>query len=77
MKINTLGKIISGDLRGWFVIIKEDLVITGGYYVIQSSNMNFKDIVYDNWFLSLHEVEQYLKSYEIEWVSGVSINEVQ
>ena len=60
-------------MKGWFIIIKDDLENTGGYLVILSEDNKFSKNGYDNWFLNLKEVEQYLldNKIEIEWFDDV------
>lgn len=69
MKINVIGKINSGVMTNWFIIIKDDLENTGGYLVIQSQNSDFEGKGYDNCFENLQEVEQYIeyKDLSIKW----------
>lgn len=69
IEINKFGKVISDKMKGWFIIIKDDLENTGGYLVILSEDNKFSKNGYDNWFLNLKEVEQYLldNEIEIEW----------
>ena len=73
IEINKFGKVISDKMKGWFIIIKDDLENTGGYLVILSEDNKFSKNGYDNWFLNLKEVEQYLldNKFEIEWFDDV------
>ena len=73
IEINKFGKVISDKMKGWFIIIKDDLENTGGYLVILSEDNKFSKNGYDNWFLNLKEVEQYLldNKIEIEWFDDV------
>ena len=73
IEINKFGKVISDKMKGWFIIIKDDLENTGGYLVILSEDNKFSKNGYDNWFLNLKEVEQYLldNEIEIEWFDDV------
>ena len=73
IEINKFGKVISDKMKGWFIIIRDDLENTGGYLVILSEDNKFSKNGYDNWFLNLKEVEQYLldNKFEIEWFDDV------
>ena len=69
MKINTIGRITSGSMQNWYIIIKDDSENTGGYLVIQSPNIDISSDGYDNWFEKIEEVVQYIQSnnIKIEW----------
>lgn len=71
-KINSKGKINSGELTGWYIWIVDDSESTGGYLVIQSPNIDFKGKGFDNWFASIDEVEQFFNhnKWEIEWLNN-------
>ena len=69
MKINVVGKITNGQMKGWYVIVKDDLINSGGYLVFYSPNEGFKGEGYDDWFETLSEAEQnfVFKNIFIEW----------
>jgi len=69
LKINTIGRITSGSMQNWYIIIKDDSENTGGYLVIQSPNIDISSDGYDNWFEKIEEVVQYIQSnnIKIEW----------
>ena len=51
MKIGVIGKIIEGNLCGWFVLIKEDFEESGGYLILISKDPNMSKYAegYDYW----------------------------
>lgn len=51
MKIGIIGKIIEGNLCGWFFIIKEDFEESGGYLILISKDSNISKYAegYDYW----------------------------
>ena len=36
IKLDTIGQIIEGDSKGWYIYIKEDLEKSGGYFLLLS-----------------------------------------
>lgn len=70
MLIGKKGIIKGGTTDGWFILIQDDSENTGGYLLLQSPNENFIGEGYDNWFLSLDEVNQHLElnKLNISWL---------
>lgn len=69
IKLENIGKIQNRKFKNWFIIIKNDVENTGGYLVIQSPTKDFSLAGYDNWFINLEEVIQYIEfnGLLIEW----------
>lgn len=70
MKVGSKAKVLSGTNAGWFIWIQDDTVNTGGYLVIQSPNIEFDGNGFDDWFLTLDEIENYFKfnNWVVEWI---------
>ena len=70
MKIDVVGKITNGSMKGWYVIVKDDLINSGGYLVLYSPNEDFRREGYDDWFETLIEADQNFdfKNISIEWL---------
>ena len=41
IEINVIGKILEGDTKNWFVLVKEDFDNTGGYLIFISKDKTF------------------------------------
>ncbi|AJQ28764.1 hypothetical protein [Pelosinus fermentans] len=69
VKVNAKGKINNGKLVNRYIWIIDDSENTGGYLVIQSPTISFEGEGFDNWFVTLEEVEQFINynKWEIEW----------
>ena len=65
--LNKIGKIRAGEMNNWYIIIKDDHRNTGGYLVFQSPNYDFKNQVFDDWFLNIEELNQYIKDLNVDW----------
>ena len=74
IKINNLGRVVNGEMNGWYIIIKDDLENTGGYLVILFEDNKFNGKGYDNWFLTHEKIEQYLldNKIDIEWIDSIN-----
>lgn len=35
VKLNIVGKIIRGDNPGWYILIKDDRGVSGGFFILQ------------------------------------------
>ena len=70
VKVGSKAKIVSGRNVGWFIWVQDDSENTGGYLVIQSSNIEFSGDGFDDWFLTLDEVEKHFvyNNWTVEWI---------
>lgn len=74
IKLNTKGKILSGDEEGYYVLVKSQREHSGegnGYYIFTSSSLSFDSPeTYDNWVKDFAQLESYFKSsnWKIEWI---------
>ena len=68
IKINHYGKILKGDKKDWFVFIKDDREISGGFLILISPSINSKS-GFDDWVLDYKTLEEYFieSQWEIEW----------
>ncbi len=68
--INSKAKIVSGKNIGWFIWVQDDRKNTGGYLVLQSPDIDFKGDGFDNWFLTIEEIENYFfnNNWILEWI---------
>jgi hypothetical protein len=54
IRINVIGKILKGDNKGWYILVKDDFEDTGGFLIFISKDPKFNsDEGCDYW------VEQY------------------
>lgn len=70
IKINKKGKILEGDNKHWFVIIKEDFENTGGYLILISKNLEFKgNDGSDYWVENYNSLRAFFdeSNWKIEW----------
>jgi len=71
IKIGNKGYIQAGDEKGYYVLIKDDSVNTGGYLIItnQSPDLN-SGVGYDNWVKNSEALEGYFNesNWIIEWL---------
>jgi hypothetical protein len=71
IRLNEIGKITSGNEKGWFIKIEYD-TSTMGYYVYVSDNENFMGINgFDNWVEKKEYVSELLEGYgwNVEWLN--------
>ncbi len=72
IKINTIGKILSGGYTGWYVYVEDDSEYTGGYLIHTCIDPDIYDTRegYDSWAEDLSSVENYFKesNWTIEWL---------
>ncbi len=70
IKIETIGRIISGDETGFFVKILDDSENTGGFIILTSPSKEFNNTVYDNWVEKFDYLEEYFNesSWVIDWL---------
>ena len=70
MKFDTVGRIIAGEYKGWFVKIEDDRGggCTGGFYVYIVRGESFNKSVegYDDWLESIEEIPTYIE--EMGWI---------
>jgi hypothetical protein len=68
IKINTRGRIITGENAGWYVTVVDDQKNTGGYLVLVESDKN-DDEGYDYWVANRQQLEDAFKVswWEVEW----------
>jgi hypothetical protein len=79
IKINTVGRIVSGSDEGWFIMVEDDTAGTGGYYIFIANRPDVKGnseiddggTGYDDWCIDLAEVAIRFDQYQwvIEWES--------
>jgi hypothetical protein len=72
------GHIIRGAYEGWYVLVKDDTVDTGGYYIFISNSPNVEGIEgfddgaegFDNWFENKDQVQAYFEQSDwlVEWI---------
>jgi hypothetical protein len=69
LRVNAKGRIVSGEMKGWYVCIQDDLNNTGEFLFIQSPNHNFSGVGFDNWFDSIEDVEKHItrNDLKIDW----------
>ena len=70
IEIGKIGKIISGDDKGWELKIVDDDENTGGFLVLTSKDFsNPQAEAYDAWVDSKQSLEKYFKesNWIIEW----------
>lgn len=65
IKINSIGKIISGDEYGSYLKIIADSNNTGGFLILTSGSKAFKN-GHDNWVENVEMLEQYFT--ESNWI---------
>jgi hypothetical protein len=68
IKLNTVGQIVEGDQKGWYIVVEHDEKETGGYYVYQAP---IEDVLnstegFDDWLESFEDVEGYFE--ESNWL---------
>ncbi len=72
IRLNTVGEIIEGDQKGWFVLVEFDQDNTGGYYIYQAPIPEVKKSTegYDDWLESKNDVEGYFNesNWKIQWM---------
>lgn len=70
-KLNTVGKIVEGDSKGHYLLIKDDLDNSGGYLILVSKNPSLTncDEGYDNWVGNLTDLEHFFmeSNWKIKW----------
>ncbi len=64
IKIDTIGKITSGDECGWYVKVLDDSENTGGFIVLTSERIDFSN-AFDSWVESLDALQSYFE--ESQW----------
>ena len=69
MEINRIGKILNGKTQDWYIKLLDDTPNTGGYLLLQSAQIDFQGIGYDDWFINVEEAKQHITTLclEIEW----------
>jgi hypothetical protein len=72
VKIGVIGKIIEGDLLGWFLFIKEDFEESGGYLILISKDSSMSKYAegYDYWAEDESTLIEMLKAFKwkIQWL---------
>ncbi len=70
IKIDVVGKIISGDDKGRFVKIQNDSQNTGGFLVLISTKQDFSEKGYDDWVESYDSLQKYFNesSWNVNWL---------
>ena len=70
VKVDSKARIVSGKYKGWFIWVKDDMADSGGYLVIQSLDVEFCGDGFDNWFISIEDVEKYFinNNWKLEWL---------
>jgi len=70
VKVDAKARIVSGKYTGWFIWVQDDRPDSGGYLVIQSSDIEFRGDGFDNWFISIEEVEKFFvnNNWRLEWL---------
>lgn len=72
IKIGVLGKIIEGEYKNWFLLIKEDFEESSGYLILISRDQKMaKDVEgYDCWAENINEIEKILETFgKIVWLN--------
>lgn len=64
IKYDTLGKILEGENKGWFIKIIDDTENTGGFYIYEFESIE-KEQGFDTWLENENQVKGYF--YESEW----------
>lgn len=76
IKIGVIGKIIEGDLCGWFLKIKEDFDESGGYLILISKDSNLSKYSegYDYWAEDKNIVKEMINGFKwkIQWLDEIS-----
>ncbi len=65
-----LGKILEGDDAGFFIKIEHDTTNTGGYYIYQSKDKDFKGPdSFDAWVETIENLHGFIKesNWKIKW----------
>lgn len=70
--VNTRGKILNGQQKGWYIYIVDDRENTGGYLLLESES---SDIFgsdgegFDTWYETLYDIERQLinNAWSIDW----------
>jgi 1,2-phenylacetyl-CoA epoxidase catalytic subunit len=70
--IDTIGFVIEGENKGFYIKITEDLTNTGGYLLLYSKNFGDKNAEgYDEWFLDYNDMINYIIEYHtIKWIDN-------
>lgn len=69
IRINQVGRIISGDSLGHYVKVEDDSTSTGGYLVVTSTMPDF-EICFDDWVQDIDSLRQYFKDshWSVQWL---------
>ncbi|MEN3952508.1 hypothetical protein [Iodidimonas sp. SYSU 1G8] len=68
--INTWGRILSGNKKGWYLMIQDDSENTGGYLILTVRSLGpDNNEGYDDWAEDMSVVEDYLveSRWLIDW----------
>ena len=70
IQLRTIGKIVLGGEEDTnFILIVDDLEVTGGYYIYLCKNIEMNDC-YDGWVLDECELKTNVADYTIDWISN-------
>jgi len=70
---NKIGRLLSGPQKGWYVKAVDDREgSTGGVYLHTSDQIDGSGIVYDDWFETIEQLDNYFRQTSIEWVTKVN-----
>lgn len=72
IQIEVVGKIIEGEKKGFYVLLKEDFNESGGYLILISKDPNFTDAAegYDSWGEDITALKDIFKGFnwQIIWL---------
>jgi len=68
--IGKKGQIIQGESPGWFVLVQDNSVNTGGFLILTAEDREFKGKGFDNWVENKEALEQFFRfaKWEIDWL---------
>ena len=69
IKLGKKGRIVKGDAQGWYVMIQDDAVNTGGYLVLTAKAADFQD-GFDDWVEDWDTLQRYFQeaAWEVAWL---------
>ena len=70
IKLSTTGLIIKGEDEGWYIYIQEDLIHTGGYYILLKKTLEENSEGYDMWMENFEDVKACFEEaqWKVEWL---------
>ncbi len=70
LKIETFGKVLEGEMKGWYIFVQDDNKNTGGYLILYSTSLDPAiSKGFDDWVEDYKSLKQYFEEAKlrVQW----------